>query len=199
MTEAELAELDDPDAPNVPAVLPGHQGPQAIVTVNKQRERRQAMSQMLQQGVSNDVIRATCERQFGMTEHAVQLLRGEVRAGWDDDDAEGARYEKAAQKRRITTHIAKAAKAGKWTAVAGLEKVYADVVGTNIHEEDKPMDVDARLTDALLAELNAQGTKEVRIMIQTQRMFIELGERDGTVVPSPKLKPGETIVEASTD
>lgn len=198
MTEAELAELDDPDAPNVPAVLPGHRGPHDIVPVGEQRGRRQAMSNALQQAPGTDAILATFAKEYGMTDAAIRSLMHEVRATWDDDDAEGLRYEKAAQKRRLLGHIAKASKAGKFTAVANLEGTYASVAGTDIHEEDKPIDVDARLTDALLAELNALGTKEVRVMIQTERTFIELGTRDG-IPDHSKLKPGQTIVEAPTE
>ena len=199
MNGAELAELDDPDAPNLPERLPGHQGPQSLVLVAEQRARRSAMSSAFQQGAGAEAILATFATKFSMTEDATRKPMAEVRAMWDDDDAAGARYEKASQKRRLLGHIGKASKAGKWTAVGNLEKVYADVVGTNIHEDDKPVDVDARLTDAILAELNAQGTKGVRILIQTQRTFIELGQRDGTLATRPKLEPGETVVEVSTD
>ena len=199
MTEAELAELDDPDAPNLPARLPGHQGPQSLVLVAEQRARRSAMSSAFQQGAGAETILATFASKFSMTEDATRKLMAEVRAMWDDDDAEGARYEKASQKRRLLGHIGKASKAGKWTAVGNLEKVYADVVGTNIHEDDKPVDMDTRLSDAVLTELGAMDTKEVRILIQTERIFIELGQRDGTLATRPKLKPGETVVEVSTD
>lgn len=196
MTDAELAELDDPDAPNVPAVLPGHQGPQAIVPVTEQRARRQAMSNALQQSPGTDVIIAHFAKTFGMTEAATRNLMVEVRAIWDDDDAEGLRYEKSAQKRRLLGHIAKAVKAGKYTAVANLEGTYASVAGTDIHEDDKPVDVDARLTDALLAQLGMMDTASVRVMIQTERTFIELGARDGTP-DRPQI--GETIVEVSSE
>ena len=196
MTEEQLAELDDPDAPNVPAVLPGHQGPQAIVPVGEQRARRNAMSTALQQAAGTDIILATFAKQFGMTESATRTLIAEVRAMWDDDDAEGARYKKSAQERRLMQHIGKAAKAGKYTAVANLEKTYADVTGTNIHEDDKPVDVDSRLTDALLSVLGVLDTKEVRILISQQKTIIELSALDGTEKVR-RLKPGEgeTIVE----
>ncbi len=199
MTEEQLAEVDAQDAPNVPAVLPGHQGPQAIVSVSQQRARRNAMSNALQQAPGTSGIVATFAKEFGMSEGATLALIQDVRAMWDDDDAESARYKKSAQERRLLAHIAKASKAGKYTAVGNMEKVYADVAGTNIHEEDKPADVDARLTDAILAELNVMGTKEVRILIQKERTVIELTTRDGTEAIHPKLKSGETVVEMASE
>ena len=199
MNTEELAELDDPDAPNVPAVLPdrGLRGPSPPVSVPEQRARRNAMSSALQQAPGSDAIVATFAKQFGMTETATRMLMRETRAMWDDDDAESSRYKKAAQERRLLSHIGKASKAGKFTALANLEKVYSDVAGTNIHEEDQPIDVDTRLSDALLAELGGLDMKEVRILISTEKTFIELGTRDGTVATRPKL--GETIVEQPTD
>ncbi len=199
MTEDQLAKMDDPEAPNVPAVLPGHQGPQAHVNPSEQRARRNAMSNALQQAAGSEVIFATFAKQFGMTEPATRLLITEVRAMWDDDDAESARYKKSAQERRLLAHISKAATAKKFTAVANLEATYAKVAGTDIHEDEKPVDVDSRLTEALLGVLGVLDTKDVRILISEQRTIIELTAQDGTVGTRPKIQPGETIVEGSAD
>ncbi len=199
MTEEQLAALDDPDAPNVPAVLPGHQGPQAIVSVRDQQARRTAMSSALQQGGSTDAILATFKAQFGMSAAATRMLRSEIRAAWDDDDAESMRYDKSAQKRRLLGVIGKATKAGKYTAVANLEATYAKVAGTDIHADDKPVDVDSRLTDAMLTVLNVMDTKQVRILISKERSIIELTAQDGTEAVRVKAMPGETIVEASSE
>lgn len=191
--------MDEPTAPNVPAALPGHRGPHAIVPLDEQRARRNSMSSALQQTADIDVIIASFLREYGMKEPATRNLINEVRAMWDTDDADGLRYEKSAQKRRILGHIAKATKAGKFTAVANLESTYASVAGTDIHADDMPIDVDARLTDAILAEMNALGTKEVRILIAQERTIIELTAQDGTATTRAKLKPGETVVEVNQE
>lgn len=194
MTEAELAELDDPAAPNVPARMPGHQGPQAIVTVDVQRDRRAAMSSLMSQGVSTDGLLSAFSSNFGMTESATRALITEVRAMWDDDDAEAARYARGAAKRRLHRHIQSASKDRKWTAVANLEGVLASVEGTDVQEEDKPIDTNARLTEALLGLLGETDTKDVRIMIEKERMYIELSGRDGTV-QHKQIEAGEVVVE----
>lgn len=179
MTEAELSEYDDPTAPNVPARLPGHQGPQAIVPVAEQRERRMFMSGMLSRGVSRDEIIKAFEAQFGMTESGIGNLMSEVRGLWEADDADELKYAKSAARRRIHRHIREAAKDRKFTAVANLEKVLSDVEGTTIVEEEKTLDVDGRVSDAILAVLGSETARDVRIMIEKERMLIELSE------PSP--------------
>lgn len=192
MTEAELAQLDDPDAPNEPAAMVGHRGAGALVPVAEQRERRATMSAALAAGASTDQLIASFSKQYGMTEAATRTLLREVRAMWDDDDAEASKYERQAQKRRLLGHIQKASKAGKFTAVANLEKEYSAVAGTNRHEDDDPVDVDSRLTDAILAEIGAMDTKQVRIMIQDEKTFIELTKHDGT--PARRLPSGATEI-----
>ena len=192
MTEAELQALDDPEAPNLPEAMPGHQGSK-LVPEAERRQRREAMTAMLAQGVSRDAIFTTFMARFNMTEAAVKQLMTDVRAMWDDEDAEAARYAKGAARRRLHRHIQEAAKDRKWTAVANLEGVLADVEGTNVKDEDLPVDVDARLSEALLAVLNATDTKEVRVMIERERMLIELGPEAGA---GQLAAQAETIVEA---
>lgn len=196
MTEAELAELDEPDEPNLPEALPGAgmTGTLAPVSLEKQRERRALMSGMLAQGAGRDAITAAFGKKFGMTDEAVRVLIDEVRAMWDDEDADHARYARSAARRRLHQSIREANKDRKFTAVANLEKVLADVEGTNVNEEDQPIDVDSRLSDALLHMLQQEDTKGVRLIIERERAIIELGGPDGTSRPA-KLAPGQTIVE----
>lgn len=193
MTEAELQALDDPDAPNTPAALPNHPGSIEPVSEIEQRQRREAMTAMLAQGVSRDAITITFGTKFGMTERGVRALIEEVRAMWDDEDADAARYYKSGQLRRMHRHIQEAAKDRKWTAVANLEKVFADVAGTNTKEEEQPIDVDSRLNDALLSVLGAKDTQQVRILVERERMRIELDVDDE--LPQ-RLPAGRTIAEA---
>lgn len=195
MTEAELAKLDDPDAPNVPARMPEGHGPRDVVPVEQQRERRAVTSGMLAQGAGADAIVTALGSKYAMSPRQAQDLVTEVRAMWDDEDAEAARYARGAARRRLMQSIREANKDRKFTAVANLEKVLADVEGTNAKEEEQPIDVDSRLTEAVLHQLQLEDTKGLRIIIESQRSIIELGARDGTVQPKRKLKPGETIVE----
>lgn len=194
MTEAELAELDDPDAPNEPTTLVGHRGSSAMVPVQEQRERRGTMSAALAAGANSDQLIASFAKQYGMTETGTRNLMREVRAMWDDDDSESSKYKRSAQERRLLNHIQKAVKAGKFTAVANLEKEYTSVSGTGIHEDDKPIDVDSRLTEAILKEIGAMDTQSVRIMIQDEKTFIELTKHDGTVHSNKRLDSGKTEI-----
>ncbi len=191
--------LDDPDAANLPEKLPGLPGSIEPVTVVEQRDRRTDMSILLASGVSTDHVMAAFAKKFQMSEQSIRNLMTEVRAMWDDDDADHARYERTGQKRRLLGHIRGAVADKKWTAVANLESAYSDVAGTNVHEDEKPVDVDKRLSDALLAVLNQKDTKDVRILIERERMFVELGQCDGTEAISKKLKAGKTIVEAPVE
>lgn len=193
MTDVELQQvLDDKDAPNEPLKLPGLSGPRPNELMLQQvSQRRAAMTQALAQGVSVEAIQTMFVNQFGMRREQVRDLQREVRAMWDDDDAEFARYAKGAARRRIYGHIRKASAAGKFTAVAAFEKVMADIEGTNVVQEEKPTDVDARLTTAVLSVLGSLDTRAIRVIIEKERMVVELSARTGTP-DLPKL--GETVV-----
>ncbi len=191
MTEAELAKLDDSSAPNVPAKLPGHPGPNTSVSVAEQRERRSIMSGMLSQGVDKEDIQLAFAQKFGMTDVAIRNLTKEVRGMWEDDDAESLRYAKSGARRRILRSIREANKDRKYTAVANLEKTLADIEGTNVVPEEKPLEVDSRLNDAVLAMLGASDSRSLRILVESERarMLIEVGER-GEAPGVPVLAEG---------
>lgn len=175
--EAVLADLDARGEPNVPQRLPakGTGGTQSYVSTTDARERRRLMSVALAQGIPMDSIYEQFSVTYGMSEGATKRLVTEVRAAWDDEDSEDLRYAKHAARRRLRQQIREAAKDRKWTAVANLEKVLCSVEGTHREEDETPTDIDARLSDALLHELKLKDTKEVRIMIERQRMFVEIG------------------------
>jgi len=194
MTEAEMqATLADDAAPNVPQRLPGHAGSKPRLSTVDARERRALMSAALSNGISRDAILQQFSNKYKMSDHSIGVLMADVRAMWDDEDAEAARYEKGAAKRRLNGHIREAVKDRKWTAVANLEKTLSDIQGTSINEEEKPADVDARLSEAVLAVLGAADTKDVRIMIERQRAYIELGSQDGTAKVLPEVIEAEGV------
>jgi hypothetical protein len=68
------------------------------------------------------------------------------------------------------------------------------VAGTDIHEDDTPVDIDSRLSEAILLVLGETNTKDIRIMIEKERTFIELSQGDGLPDAVAKPLPGETIV-----
>ncbi len=192
MTDAEVqALLADKTQPNRPMALAGQATgslDSAPVTTEAARERREAMSQALARGVSPDRIIQTFSKKYGMGTAGVRTLMKEVRAMWDEEDAETMRYAKAAARRRILPVIAKATAEKRYAAVANLEKVLADVEGTALPEEEINQGVDARLTDAVIAVLGSEDEKTVRLMIEKERMYVEISTHDGTEsAPSQRI------------
>ncbi len=196
-TDEQVAQmLEDADGEaNVPQKLRGggHSGPIANVGPVEARQRRRLMSAALVAGVAMETIAAQFMDTYGMSIDSVKHLVSEVRAMWTDEDADAARYAKNTARRRYHGHIREASKDRKWTAVANLEAGLAAIEGTTAVEDEAPTDINARLEDAILHQLQQEGTKGVRMLIQRERMFIELGEHDGTVALPAKT---EVIVEA---
>lgn len=196
MTEAELAELDDPDAPNLPERMQGHQGSMPNVSVTEQRKRRALMSSLLSQGTAREMIYNAFDQQFGMTQPATQLLIREVQTMWETEDEEDARYLRSMTTRRVLDEIREARKDRKWSAVAKLEGVLADVQGTNVKEDEAPINVDSRLSDAILSILGASDTTEVKLLIESERMFIELGNQKPGMMRAPVEARVDKVVDA---
>ena len=166
------------DEPNVPAQLgAAHVGTKAYVGVEQRRIRRNAMSTALSNGVSNDELYATFDKLYGMTEIAVNNLRAETLAIWDDEAADQVRYAKPAAKKRLRKHIIKASSDGSWTAVANLEKVLMDIEGT-ADVQEAAQSGESRLTEAVLSLLGQTDEKDMRILIERERMYIEINGHD---------------------
>lgn len=169
--------LNATDEPNAPLAIPGVKGlggSKPHVSSTEARKRRTYMSYMLASGVAMDKVHEECQRLYGFTEEKTRELIKEVRAQWDEEDGEAGRYAKHAARRRILGAIRVATKEKKWHAVANLEKTLAEVEGTSIPVEEKTEPVDARLTEAIMAELGAQDEKSVRLLIQRERTYVEL-------------------------
>ena len=152
------------------------------------------MSAALVAGVPMETIVAEFQTKYGLSLDGVKHLVSEVRAMWTEEDADAARYAKNTARRRYLGHIREAAKDRKWTAVANLEAGLAAVEGTTKVEDETPTDINQRLEDAILHQLGQEGTKGVRMLIQRERAFIELGEHDGTPLQLPEKT--EVVVEA---
>lgn len=176
MTEREVDEVLERanSAANRPAKLhsPGTGGSKPKVSTEEARHRRQMMSSALAQGFPTDAIYTQFNHEFGLSEEQTRRLMREVRAQWEAEDSEEARYAAAKQRRRLWDHIREARKAGKWAAVANLEKVLASVEGTDQPTETALAGDGARLSDAILAILGQTKEGDVRIMIERQILHI---------------------------
>lgn len=192
MTPEEVNQvLNDPSQPNVPLAIPGTgiSGTRPLVNPQQARERRAAMSAAMMQGASRDAIMATFTTKFNMSEDAVSALMREVSQVWAEEDADAVRTSRGAARRRIMGHIHSASKAGKWTAVASLEKVLSEVEGTvapdaAAHGGD---DAHIRMMEAVMTQLALTDPLQMRVLIDKERVLIETGKPEADLRPKAIL------------
>jgi len=193
MTPDEVnAALNDASAPNTPLPIPGTSftGTRPLVNSQQARERRASMSAAMMQGASRDAIMATFTVKFNMSEDAVAGLMREVAQVWAEEDADAVRTSRGAARRRIMGHIHSASKAGRWTAVASLEKVLSEVEGTVApeHADQGGDDQHIRMLEAVMAQMSLTDPMQMRILIDRERVLIETGK------PETDLRPKSILV-----
>lgn len=173
--ETEVDQLLNAEGPNAPQRVTGSlTGPRPYVSPAEAQHRRQNMAAALIAGASKDSIFATfVDKPFYMSEQQIIDLMRQVRASWLEEDAENADYERSAASRRLKRHVQRAADAGRWAAVAALEKVLADVTGTAIPQT--PTNTNQRLHDAVITVLGelALDPERLRQEIERQRRAID--------------------------
>lgn len=172
----EVQQLLQAEGPNEPARLPdlGLSGPREHVSPAMARKRRQAMAVAMTAGAGRDAIFAVFTDptgDFKMSEQQVVELQREVRLQWADEDRENQGTVRAATTRRLLRSIEKAGNAGRWAAVAALEKVLADVQGTSVPEP--PVDVDQRLRAAVWAVLEDIPPEELDGLIARRALYLD--------------------------
>ncbi len=193
MTPEELeAALADTTSPNVPKAFPmqGTGGPKPPPPTDATlRRNRAAMSAAMQVSASRDAIFATFTAPpYNLSEDQILRLRHDVERMWADEDADHKRLATGAQRRRLMRQIAEATKDRKWSAVAQLEKVAAEVDGTIAEDPAPNSDADTRLTDAVLAALSAQNPQQLRLLVERQRIYLDTGVDEPLVVRTHKPK-----------
>lgn len=176
MAKDDIDELLEMDGVNAPKTVPGTalSGSRPFVTPEEALMRRQNMSAALRDGASKDAIFATfTAKPFFMSEVAIIELMREVRAMWLEEDAENQEYERGAAIRRLKRHIGKAGDAGRWAAVAALEKVLADVNGTSVVVA--PVNTDQRFQEGVLAVLGELAKDQTRLALEVaaQRRLVD--------------------------
>jgi hypothetical protein len=171
--EDKLKELLAEEGPNVPLGITGSlTGPRPYVSPQQAANRRMAMASALMMGISRDKIMADfTQPPMSLSESTILDLMREVRARWLEEDAESESVERAAAKRRLTRWIGEAAKAGKWTAVAALEKVHADITGNSA--PTPPADTDKRVFEGVLLVLGETTPEEFRREVERERLAID--------------------------
>jgi len=157
------------------------------------RRRRKVIEQMLRTGYSDDEI---CEAAAGATlpsgEPGLSMTRSEVReemyriyAQWASEDQERMPYSKSMAVRRLNVHIRKAAAAGKWTAVAAMEKVLGSIQGTIEQPNQITIQTGDRFTEAAIKRLTGMDPAEYRQIIEEQRRILNVtSQSQSTVIPT---------------
>jgi hypothetical protein len=111
-----------------------------------------------------------------MSRVAVQELKREVFADWDDQDAERKPYDKTMAVKRILGHIKNAKKNKAWTSVAMLEKNLSSIQGTA-----EPLEIgvshELRISEAVLAVLGEKEPRDLRALIESERQRMLKEER----------------------
>lgn len=140
------------------------------------RRQRDMVGDLVASGLSTTAIQDVMAKpeQGALDESTVNLLVRQVRADWDEEDAERKLHYKSAAIRRLHKHIVKAQAAGAWPAVANLEKVLMQIQGT-AEPLEMPMPVDSRLTEALLQVLGERDPRNVREMIEREKALSDHG------------------------
>ena len=188
MTDDDIQKHVDSDEPNVPQRQPmvTSGGARKYVPPEERRKRRETLSRLMASGMSDDRIMQAMTAVtikgpdgepvpgFGMTENAVEKMMDEIFEGWADEDRRRNSHLKAAARRRIYDHIDRAGRAGKWTAVAALEKTLSTIEGT-IETTDLPVDNDRRVADSLLVVLGNMNTGDIRRLIEKERNLLNEG------------------------
>lgn len=192
MRKSEIQDLlNDTSLLNEPATLAGG-ARTPTVSQDEARERRVMMSSALAQGLGQDQIIGLFAAKYSMTETGVKALMREVRKQWKEEDAELAEHSRAAARRRIQTHISRAAAAGKWSAVASLESVLSEVEGTVAPEPvGNSDDLLNRVSNALMAQMQLTDPATIRVMIDRERILIEKG---GVVDQPTDVRPKSSVL-----
>jgi hypothetical protein len=194
MDDKEIDRLLNSKEPNKPAKIPKTRTPltRPRVDVKEQRKRREVLSALLIQGTSDDVIFELMGREFdeegnpgfNMSRVAVQELKREVFADWDDQDAERKPYDKTMAVKRILRHIKKASSNKAWTSVAMLEKNLSMIQGTAEAIEVNTTH-ELRISEAVLAVLGEKDPRDLRALIESERQRMLEEERTKPIAVLP--------------
>ena len=135
------------------------QVPTPMPTAAQRIERRRQVRTLLIMGGSRDEILDECARSFGMSEEAVDALIADVRQDMRDRlNACLGEDGRAIQLARLTDYKPQLVREKKWAAVAQIEKLEMDLLGTaaakklNVTVDGEVREVVAHVLSELSAE-----------------------------------------------
>lgn len=134
------------------------------ITQTEREMRKRAMVQAVTNLLSRDDIHALFRDKFNMTRGPVEKLRKQVEEELLELDRETLGLSKQKAIRRIATRIAKAEKAGAWTAVMAGEQLLAKIQGT-LEPVQVHVNVDATVREAVTVVLAQMPPAELEALL----------------------------------
>lgn len=153
-----------------------------VWSIRENLEHEQAVEQMLTQGIADYRIGRIMKAKFNVGRCRTGNLLARVRARWVRDNEVGRPAAKAEAIHRLKDSIFEARKDRKWSAVANLESLVADMQGTR---EPTAIDVHLRAGDALTAIVANMTGETMKRMIATaqERARIAAQYEKGRLLP----------------
>jgi hypothetical protein len=112
---------------------------------------------------------------YEMDADSTHRLMGKRLQVINQEDVARHPFKRAMTARRLHTHIDGAKEDRRWGDIANLEKVLAGVEGTLVDPKEQTSPTDQRITEATLRILNESDPKEVRAIIERERVLILKG------------------------
>jgi hypothetical protein len=152
---------------NEPMSLPGAglSGSRASLGPPEQLKRRT--------NTSDELIARVMNQEYQMLEHEVEVLKMQVLERMLSESDHRKPFKKSMAERRLSAHIAKAAKRGAWGAVAALEGQLARIQGTEEATETK-VTVNARMQTATLHILSGMPQEQIDELIAKELAIASL-------------------------
>ena len=192
-----LGDNTEPNEPKKTALIGGTTGKRNVTKLHEDdaRKRKEEIARMLANGATRVAIHrfmgltqfpgpnGTLIKGYAMSEHDVDVMIKAIYAEWEEEEAEYRRYAKNKSERRILAEINDARRENQYGAVANLEKVLMAIQGTE-QPPEIPQQIDSRITDALLQFFGELDPKEMRVLIERERMEFFEGDKERPRLPA---------------
>jgi len=136
-------------------------------------QRKAVASALLANGAAHSSIRLELAKRFGMTNKATDRLVQTIFDEWRETDAARAEHQRSAQIRRLQSHIVAAREAGKYAAVATLERLLADILGT-LEPIRVEVSASVQVQQSVLHVLSSMNAEQIRQLANRQREILAL-------------------------
>jgi hypothetical protein len=195
-----LGNDDEPNEPKKTALIGGANGKRNVTKLHEDdaKKRKEEIATLLVNGATRDSICRIMGRSqfrgpdgrlikgYAMSEHEVDVVIKSIYAEWEEEEAEYRRYAKNKSERRILAEITQARTDKQFGAVANLEKVLMAIQGTE-QPPELPQQVDSRITDALLQFFGELDPKEMRVLIERERVEFFAGDKGAPQLPAATI------------